>query len=315
MDTTTRTVIVARKDEGSRLANYLAARFTYQSEAEWERHVAEGRIALNGAPCPPDVAVRAGDRVSFTPPHLEEPPINADYSILLEDDRFIFVDKPPLLPAHPAGIYRNNTLLSLLRERYGDIRLVNRLDRETSGVIIAARTQEAAALAAELMQGRLVEKEYRALVEGDFSGRVDAAGYLVRDDRSPIRKKLRFEPFDGTDRGIFAETSFEPMGAWAPGISLVRARPVTGRTHQIRATLEALGHPIVGDKLYGADPTAFLRFIAGELTDADRARLILPHQALHCARISFSLADGARYDVTAPTPASWRACAENRYSR
>lgn len=314
-DNRTREIIVTRADEGEAIAQYLAGRFTYQTAAEWACHVQDGRITLNGERCPEDRALNSGDRIAFTPPEYDEPEVNSRYAILHEDANFLFVDKPPLLPCHPGGIYLRNTLWTMLSTEYGTVNLINRLDRETSGVVIVARTKEAAAIAGALMRERLIEKNYLALVEGDFPERVEASGYLVPDTSSPIRKKIIFvregflsreETATDGQKGIFAQTSFTGMGNPAPGISLVRAVPVTGRTHQIRATLEALRFPLVGDKLYGKDPLRFLRFIEGTLTDGDRAGLRLDHQALHCARVAFTMPEGTAYDISARPPETWK---------
>lgn len=312
----TREIIVTRAVEGETIARYLSERFTYQTKEEWASHIQTGRITLNGKPCPEERTLTEGDLIAFTPPEYDEPEVNSHYTILLEDKNFLFVDKPPLLPCHPGGIYLRNTLWTMLSAEYGTVNLINRLDRETSGVVIVARTKEATALAGSLMKERLIDKNYLALVEGDFPQRIEASGYLVPDASSPIRKKLMFVREDSPSRdelapvgkkGISAQTSFTGQGAWAPGISLVSAMPITGRTHQIRATLEALRFPVVGDKLYGKDPLMFLRFIEGKLTDGDRTELRLDHQALHCARIAFTMPDGTVYDVSSKPPETWNA--------
>ena len=310
----TRTVSVPPESAGLALAAYLERRFTYQSAEEWEAHAREGRLTLNGAPCGGHETLRAKDLISFTPEPWEEPPVDRSYTVLLEDDRYLFVAKPPLLPAHPGGIYRNNTLLSVLGERHGPVHLVNRLDRETSGVVLAAKTAMAAAEANGLMRERLIGKEYLVLVEGRFPDRLDAEGFLVKDDSTPVRKKLRYvtgsDPAASNPEAIAVRTLFAFQGETSPGISLVAARLFTGRTHQIRATLQSLGFPVVGDKLYGKDPTAFLRFAEGNLTDDDRATLRLDHQALHCARLAFTAPDGRAYDVRADIPPSWHGLME-----
>jgi len=308
----TRTIAVARKDENTPLLAYLAARFTYQSEAEWIAHIESGRVTHNGHAGSASEPLREKDTIAFTPEPYDEPTVNTNFSVLFEDERFIFVNKPPLLPCHPGGIYLYNTLWNLLCEKNGCICLINRLDRETSGVVIAAKTGEAASYANALMRERNIVKEYRAIVEGDFPGCLDASGILVRDEGSPVRKKLRFIPDDGRlqngseeREGIRCRTEFDLERKLPGGMSLVRARLHTGRTHQIRATLESLGYPVVGDKLYGKDPGIFLRFADGTMTDADRAALRMEHQALHCSRVAFAKPDGGLYDIRAEDPPSW----------
>jgi 23S rRNA-/tRNA-specific pseudouridylate synthase len=141
---------------------------------------------------------------------------------------------------------------------------------------------------AEFQAGR-AKKRYVALVEGAFPKEtVRAKGWMTRDPSSAVRKKLIFWPDDGTDRdqgaGKWCETTFRGI-ATGRGMSLVEASPETGRLHQIRATLLSMGHPVVGDKLYGPDETIFLRFIQDKITEADRAALRLEHQALHSSEI------------------------------
>lgn len=305
-----RTTEIIRTDAGKKLLSFLAARFTYQDEARWREHIKAERLTLNKQPCTGDESLREGDHITFKPEPYDEPPVNERYKILAEDDDFLFIDKPAPLPCHPGGIYLYHTLWSLLGTDFPGIRFVNRLDRETSGIVIAAKHSEAAAYAGSLMSGRGIDKEYLVLVEGSFPDAIDACGYLEPDTDSPVRKKLTF-----VRRAAMAETGPDaPTGAnecrtlftlerrFPDGTSLVRAKLFTGRTHQIRATLQTLGYPVVGDKLYGKDPAIFLRFIEGSMTDLDREALRLDRQALHCSHISFPMRQGGIYDIVSAAP-------------
>lgn len=305
--TQARSISIAKSDEGKRLIDYLISRFTYQTGPEWAAHIEEGRLLLDGHRCDGTEILAREMRVEFIPLPYGEPPVCADWSVLSEDSDFLFIDKPAPLPCHPGGIYLNNTLWSFLSERYGSVRLVNRLDRETSGIVVAALSAEAASYAQALMTERRILKEYAVLVEGQFPDALDASGYLTKDESSPVRKKLKFVGKDtgsgGSPPGFTGcETMFSLVKRRDDGTSLVTARPVTGRTHQIRATLCSLGYPVVGDKLYGIDPTIFLRFIDGTMTDEDRLRLRLDRQALHCARMAFDARSPGRYDVSSNAP-------------
>lgn len=151
-----------------------------------------------------------------------------------------------------------------------------------------------------------VRKEYLALVFGRFEQEVDAAGFLVPDTESAVRKKRRFvtgeRPPAGAVHPESAHTLFAPEQTGGR-FSLVRAVPVTGRLHQIRATLFSLGFPLVGDKLYGPDETLFLKLRSGELTAADREKLILPRQALHSTLLEFRHpVSGEMVTVKSPMP-------------
>jgi 23S rRNA pseudouridine955/2504/2580 synthase/23S rRNA pseudouridine1911/1915/1917 synthase len=136
-----------------------------------------------------------------------------------------------------------------------------------------------------------VGKRYVALVEGRFPGRPrNAAGAIAPDGSSIIRKKMRFFPNESPEAppaGAKAcQTRVERLTC-GPALSLVSAAPANGRHHQVRATLLALGHPVVGDKIYGVDETLFVSFIEGRLTEEDWHRLRMSRQALHCAALAF----------------------------
>ncbi len=293
---------------GGSLLAYIRSRFTYQSGDEWETHLKDGRIALNGKPCERDTPLAAGDILSFSPPEIPEPEVPDSWRILDEDERYLFIDKPAGLPCHPSGIYRTKTLWNFLQPAYGTLHLVNRLDRETSGIVVAAKNGEAAGRAARSMAEGGWQKEYRVVVEGAVREPFEARGYLVSDERSPVRKKLTFIPerlLSAPPEGSrYAHTLFRPV-AEKNGMTELIAELLTGKTHQIRATLHGLGFPVTGDKLYGRDPTAFLRFIEGSLTPEDLSLLRLERQALHCRRIAFTIEPGLRYDILSPLPPDW----------
>lgn len=304
------------------LLDYLSSRFTYIDREGWLAEIEQGRIILNGraatSACRIEtLELKSGDTVNWTGAPAEEPEVDENWSLLLETGDYLFINKPAGLPVHPSGRYRTHTLWNLLLERYGNLSLVNRLDRETSGVVLAAKSGEAAREAQTAIQSGCSTKEYLVLVEGNFACDLDASGILERDPSSPVRKAIRFVPESAAQPNgdpaspAYCRTHFSPVSPIAlPGsgriFTLLRARLYTGRTHQIRATLKSLGYPVVGDKLYGPDSEIFLRFIDGKTTDADRASLVLPFQALHSARFSITL-PGGTLEASAPLPAFWAA--------
>ncbi len=281
--------VVGVREEGIRLDVYLSKRFSYHSRNEWQELIRDGSILINGKTGKPSARISRDDRISFA--HRgEEPKIDARFKLVYVDDAVLAVDKPGNLPCHPAGAYFKNTLWSLLSREFPEARPVHRLDRETSGVTIFARGAENAKRLSKQFADRegRVKKRYTALVFGAFPEKLHAEGFLVDDMSSPVRKKRRFitEPEAGNDRE-YAKTVFSLVSE-KDGISTVEARPVTGRMHQIRATLRSLGFPLVGDKLYGPDETVFLRFSQGGMTDKDRKLLLLDRQALHASSITLS---------------------------
>ncbi len=222
-----------------------------------------------------------------------DPPVNVDIRWVYENERFIVIDKPADLPVHSSGSYRFHTLDTILkRSRPGNsIHLVSRLDRETSGLVLVAKDPVTAAILGKCRK----EKIYHVLVEGNFpTGRWCAVGEIHRTNEPPVYSMRRLYhaqlcetlPTLSADRGAATWLRRLGEGPW-PNTSLIEAELVTGRTHQIRATLSTLGFPVIGDKIYHTDPERFLRFREDSLTEEDKRALRLPNQALRAVSLSF----------------------------
>ena len=295
-------VVISPAEAGRRLDTWLAHRFTYRSRRQWQESVRAGEIHLNGHPAKVATLVQPGDAIEYRMPDAAEPPVDVAMQTLYEDDTVLVITKSGDLPCHPGGRYFDNTLWSVLRQQFDNVHLVNRLDRETSGIVLIAKDAAAAGALMSQFADHTVTKAYLALVYGAFPPQLDTEGVLVADAASEVRKKRAFVP-DPDAAGESARTIFACLASSA-GLSLIRAVPTTGRLHQIRATLCSLGFPLVGDKLYGPDDRMYLRYIADELTDADRTALRMGRQALHAYRLVFSHpVDGRQIQVTAPLPA------------
>ncbi|MBP5585345.1 MAG: RluA family pseudouridine synthase [Lentisphaeria bacterium] len=284
---------VPEVEDGAGLPDYLAAHFSRFDRAGWIRAIETGLVTVNDRPALPGATVKRHDRVGYFPPEMPEPDAELQYRVLHEDGDLLVIDKPGNLCMHPTGPFFRHTLWHLVGSRYGEIRFVHRLDRETSGLVIAARTRRAAAA---MDNGNTpVHKEYLALVTGDFRGRVHAEGILVHDRSSAVRKKKRFVFADSPDADATrldptAETAVTDLieESHAPSdMTLVRAVLGTGRQHQVRATLYSLGFPLAGDKLYGPDERLFLKIKSQSLTGDDLAKLRFARQALHAAVLEF----------------------------
>ena len=287
-------ICIPTRNAGESLLDFLCGRFTYHGRNDWEELIHGGRVLLNGIAVSSIRPLKAGDRLEYLHPDLPEPPIEKDYSILFEDGILLVVDKPPNLPCHPGGRYFAHTLWSLLKSDHSmdNVFFVNRIDRETSGIVLIAKNASAASHCRQQLLDGALRKKYLVMVEGDFpGGTVRAEGFIKIDENSLIRKKQRFFMANGSQK-VSKEakkccTLFHSVQR-RNGKSLISAEPVTGRMHQIRATLCSLGYPVTGDKIYGVDETLFLKFINDRLTDSDRLKLSLPRQALHSESLALT---------------------------
>jgi 23S rRNA pseudouridine1911/1915/1917 synthase len=237
---------------------------------------------------------------------------NLVLNIIHEDAGLLVINKPAGLVCHPTKSGEMSSLIGRARlylnfplsaagggEGRGEVvsvspHLVNRLDRETSGIVIIAKNSEIAGELGKLWESRAVQKEYLAIVHGhvrDDHGLIDAP--LGKDEQSKVAVKDCVRP-DGapaqTEYFVVGRScrSAGTRGSTSLPFSLVRIFPRTGRKHQIRIHLAHLGHPIVGDKLYGGDEDLYLALVENRLTPEQLARLMLPHQALHARAVRFT---------------------------
>ena len=295
--------MIRPEEAGMALDVWLSKRFTYHKLEEWRELISDRRVIVDGDRVKPSLVLKEGHEVEYHPHDLPEPPVLTDYGVVFEDEDYLVINKPPDLPCHPAGRYFEHTLWFLLRQRYSDVRLANRIDRETSGLILIGRSKQATRKLGLQFERRQVEKEYLCVVEGEFPEQLSAIGVLVSDEVSPVLKKRKFQK---EGEGDTAETHFKCLGQGG-GLSLVHCILHTGRLHQIRVTLCSLGYPIVGDKIYGLDDQFYLRLIEDKLTDEDRTKLRLSHQALHAWKLRFKSPRGEYKEFTAPLPADVQA--------
>jgi 23S rRNA pseudouridine1911/1915/1917 synthase len=282
---------------GERLDRYLAAALPEVSRSRLQRWIQDGAVTLNGQPARPAARLQAGDRILVAPATWlaeDAPPLDTaaglalPLAVLYADDDLIVVDKPAGQVVHPAAGHVDDTLVSALVARFPDLLaafegrrpgIVHRLDKDTSGVMVVGRSIEAADRLMRQFKDRTVEKTYLALVKGALGppvGVIDAP--IARDPRH----RQRMAAVAG---GRPAQTHYRVLGTTGD-YSWVELSPRTGRTHQIRVHLAAIGHPVAGDRVYG------------------RSDKLVDRLALHAWRLAFDHpAHGGRMRFTAPLPA------------
>jgi 23S rRNA pseudouridine1911/1915/1917 synthase len=222
--------------------------------------------------------------------------------IVEEDDDLLVINKPGWLVCHPSKNGPASSLVGAVRTYlgYDKLHLVSRLDRETSGLILFAKNKPTSRRYQMALQHRQVEKTYLALVEGVMQHPIEVDKPLTDDKKSLVHIQQKVVASGGECLPP-AHTRFVPKAS-GPAHTLCKVYPTTGRKHQIRAHAHFIGHPIVGDKLYGPDPLLYLRFIESGWTAEHAQQLAMQRQALHCSQLSFQFPDGSSRNFKAPEP-------------
>jgi 23S rRNA pseudouridine1911/1915/1917 synthase len=273
-------------EAGQRLDRWLAARLPEHSRARLKTLIESGHVRLDGRIVKASVKLRPGQRVEVKVPQpvpAEPQPEDIPLSVVYEDAQLLVVDKPAGLAVHPGAGRPSGTLVNALLRHVKDLSgvggvlrpgIVHRLDRGTSGLLVVAKDDETHRALARQFAGRTVEKEYLALVLGVPAPRSGTLSAPI--GRDPVhRKRMSVR----APRGRPALTRYEVVEAFE-GAALLRVALHTGRTHQIRVHLAALGHPVAGDEVYGGRRTPSSR-------RAREALLPLERPALHAARLAF----------------------------
>lgn len=306
-------LIVPAQAVGQRLDVWLESVLDGCTRSLISRLIKDGRCVVEPGAAKAGHFLKGGERVALEVPEIEPMeavPENIPLTILHEDRHLIAIDKPPRMVVHPAIGHARGTLVNAILGRYGSVLpnadgsseawrpgIVHRLDQDTSGVILVARTTAALTFLQDAFKARDVNKRYLALVAGkpraDF---MEHAGWLGRHPRD-FRKRAILP--DGTADAKEAYTSVVVLERRS-GYSVVEARPKTGRTHQIRVHLAALGHPVLADPTYGRSATWPL--------SPTETQPVLRRHALHAWTLDVPHPDGGRLKLQAPIPAdlaSW----------
>jgi 23S rRNA pseudouridine955/2504/2580 synthase len=268
------------------LLEYLCRRFSYHNETEWIDRIASGRVKVNGLKPSSGQRLRAGDELAYTTEPWQEPEVRKDYRIVHEDEFLMIISKPAPLPVHAIGVYFQNTLMHILRAvrpEAWNYELVHRIDSETSGLLLIAKDKKVMPHLTHQWAAGTVQKTYQAMVFGKFDPpqrRVEKSIATIKG--GSIRMKAGIDAVKGKP----SITDFKCLET-KDKFSWIEAKPLTGRTHQIRVHLESEGHPLVGDKLYSGNDETFLRFVDEGWSDWLARKVLLQRMALHASRLEF----------------------------
>jgi 23S rRNA pseudouridine1911/1915/1917 synthase len=299
---------VTEEHAGERADKFVTSQVPEATRSQVAARAAEGGLLVEGRAVKASFTVREGQEVEYTPPDAPDTdrliPEDIPLTVLYADEHIVVVDKPAGLVVYPAAGHASGTLMNALAFRYGPLTapggplrpgVVHRLDKDTSGVMVVALTFDAYHALVEAFRERSLERTYRALVLGalpEDEGSIEAhIGRSVTD-----RKRMSTQ----TKRGKPALTHWRVVESYA-GATLVEARLATGRTHQIRVHFSTIGHPVLGDVVYGKQT---------HLQRGTR-KIPFPRQMLHAATLGFAHpVTGAALSFSAPVPPDMAAAIE-----
>ncbi len=295
-------LLADENDSLGRLDSFLSEK-SGLSRSACAKAIEEGAVSVNGKAVRRSYTVKVGDEISFTPgepTESEAKPEDIPLSIVYEDSDLLVIDKPKGMVVHPAPGNESATLVNaLLYHCKGQLSgiggvmrpgIVHRIDKDTSGLLVVAKNDAAHRGLAAQLEHHGIEREYRALVSGGFSSDVGTVDLPI--GRHPTDRKRMAVLCDGGGKARNAITHYTVLERFS-GISYLSLRLETGRTHQIRVHMSHLGHPLLGDTVYGGGKTAF---------EKKHARL-LSGQCLHAKRLSFiHPTTGERVSHESPLP-------------
>ncbi|MES9990534.1 MAG: 23S rRNA pseudouridine(1911/1915/1917) synthase RluD [Candidatus Thiodiazotropha sp.] len=300
----TRSVVIPAESAGRRLDQVLCDQFPEYSRSRLQQWIKLGLVELDGAPCKAKQRIRGGELIMLQPIPQEEVDDQAqaiDLDILYEDQQLLVINKPPGLVMHPAAGNPDGTLLNGLLNHHPPLQqvpragIVHRLDKETSGLLVVAKTLQSQHALVEQLQARRVKREYLAIVQGQMiaGGTVDAP--IGRHSGNRLRMAVN-------ERGKQAITHYRIEQRFTAH-SLLRVSLETGRTHQIRVHMHHIRHPLLGDPLYGGR----LKLPPGISDELRSALQSFRRQALHATRLELLHPEsGEQVAWEAPTPSDMR---------
>ena len=320
-----RTIAAPPEAAGQRLDHFIATQLEGVSRSRVQLLLDQGDVLVNGAQAKPSLKLRGGEQILITgephPAPLRATPQDIPLDVIFEDSHLAVINKPAGMMVHAGAgetesLRNSNTLVNALLFRFkalsstgGDLRpgIVHRLDKETSGLIVVAKSDAAHAVLAELFSSRQIRKTYIALVHGSLEREKGTVTASV--SRDPVRRtRMTTRPAENSRAAISHYEVVRRIDTRFGKFTLVRVRIETGRTHQIRVHMASIGHPVVGDTLYGAssqltDQVALQSGSRASRRKGEPQRLKLGRNFLHAARLEFTHPiSGKPLELEAPLP-------------
>jgi 23S rRNA pseudouridine1911/1915/1917 synthase len=304
-------LVAKRKVEGLRLDQYLVSMFSDLSRSAIQKVIDAGGVTVNGVPAKASYKVRFGDNIRvwpLEPTHALPVPEDIPLEVLYEDDFLALINKPADMVVHPAKGHWSGTLVNALQFRFGQLSqaggdyrpgIVHRLDRDTSGVILVAKDEQAHRDLSYQFETRKVFKEYVAITAGVLDRDSD---YIEKRIGHHPRDRVKMAVTDADDEDSKEACSFYEVIERFRGYSFCRISPRTGRTHQIRVHLASVHCPVLADKNYsGRDCLRLSDLVPG--LEPEQDEVLMPRQALHAHRLRFRHPKrGQVIEAVAPLP-------------
>ncbi len=254
---------VEEEDLPIRLDNFLKLKLPWRSRTFFQKMIEKGEVVVNGLKIRRGRSLALGDSVALDVSNYQQDfvsPESIPLEIIYEDKSLLVLNKQPGIIVHPAGKTLYNTIQNAVHARFSDAkykpRLVHRLDKETSGVLVLAKTEKVRTELAFQIENRKVSKVYRAITHGVFSQRTGVINFPLAPStfsHNKIKNEVNFDKGQKAHSEYFVEITAPVVPGFINGLSLVNINILTGRTHQIRVHLLETGHPIISDKLYGRE--------------------------------------------------------------
>lgn len=274
---------VQEDESGARLDGYMAKHFPFFSRASWQKRIDNGHVQVNGKPLKCSSRVKWGDLIAMYSPPVEEPEVDRNIRVLWQDGPVMAVFKPGNLPMHENGPYRKNTFTEIVWQKIGrEWSAVHRLDRETSGIVLCGATPEVRSSLAIALARRNVKKQYLAICRGTPEQQDWTCDGPIGD---LVGSSIRIKKWV-VDGGLPSRTIFSVVDQ-TPDAVLLSARPITGRTNQIRIHAAWHGHVIYGDKLYHRDERIFLEYYEKGATESVLEQTGFKRLCLHATALEF----------------------------